>query len=777
MKKILLVLMFILVLPFAIVRAETETIDYNLTFIDNSQWNLTTGALQTNSNWISTNRLTIYSDEINLTGSQVHHVLFWDKNNTYMGYYNIDTTYENSRFLGNSTMDVSPPTGAKKFAVTSNKLGINSIVQALPDYTYDQVFGSPTYLDYTDSILTDTLGTVFTNPTYLDYTDDTLTDTLGTVFTSGTYLNYTDNVLNDSLGDIFGNPTYISYVYSPLNQSLTSIIAGNTTTATQLVSNGDFSNGTTGWTPINIGTPTVTNGIYTFTATAQFGRTQVTTNTLSLYGSQNDKMYVVSKLKSTVTANNQVSFSVNDGVSETNIFYTTAMSGAFTLLSGIRTISSTATLFSPRIYDNRTSGWTQIDVDYIYAFNISTLISNKQYSPLYSTTFDLMSDAQIKAQMDAWHSSGYLFNNKVFNDHYFKNYLTPTIPTASGWTSTYNVDCDCTVFYYDLPSQSYSFSGTGAPNILNFNSNYTIEPYSDISFSDGFFYQGRSLIYKADGVTDLTALYADFAFKGAINIKVALATPLTTNQANYFWQLYKDAINEVDRYEWYEYGGVTAENFAYYKTLYIDADGEFMRYEFFTDFGITETNWIYYIELYLDALVETARWEWYKDYGIASSNYLYYDELYVDALLFQTVRWEWFRDYGVNASNFADLYGRYQQMLSYGTGIPANEFLLLEASYDREVPIPEESKTWLELIEDLGIFATTLLSIVLMVVIAIVLGLLKAPMVILLLVEGAMFTMFAVFGWFPLWIVVLFVIGLFGMLILLMKGSGGSNGD
>jgi hypothetical protein len=38
----------------------------------------------------------------------------------------------------------------------------------------------------------------------------------------------------------------------------------------------------------------------------------------------------------------------------------------------------------------------------MHAYNTDTLKSNKQYSPLYSTTFDLMTDEQIKAQMDLW---------------------------------------------------------------------------------------------------------------------------------------------------------------------------------------------------------------------------------------------------------------------------------------------------------------------------------------------------------------------------------------
>jgi hypothetical protein len=151
------------------------------------------------------------------------------------------------------------------------------------------------------------------------------------------------------------------------NLSLREVFEGG-----QLVVNGDFDNGTTSWTQVNTTGFTVNNGIAQFTVTSQFGRIQVSNNTLSLYGNQNDKMYVASRLKTSVTGNSQVTFSVNDGVSETNIFYTTSMNG-FNLLSNIRTIASNATLFSPRIYDNRSSNFTQIEVDYIYAINLTAL--------------------------------------------------------------------------------------------------------------------------------------------------------------------------------------------------------------------------------------------------------------------------------------------------------------------------------------------------------------------------------------------------------------------
>ena len=52
-----------------------------------------------------------------------------------------------------------------------------------------------------------------------------------------------------------------------------------------------------------------------------------------------------------------------------------------------------------------------MEVDYAYAFNISTLIANKQYSPLFNTTFDLMSDTDIKTQMDEFVAKPYLFIN------------------------------------------------------------------------------------------------------------------------------------------------------------------------------------------------------------------------------------------------------------------------------------------------------------------------------------------------------------------------------
>jgi uncharacterized repeat protein (TIGR02543 family) len=167
--------------------------------------------------------------------------------------------------------------------------------------------------------------------------------------------------------------------------------SGTTLQASQLVTNGDFSDGTTGWSLISV-TGSVLNGIYSFTATETNGRL-----VQSISITQNDKIYYNSRIK---TNSNNVKVAT-DGI---NLVAHTG-SGNFENLSKIATITY-GSVFQLQIRDFRTSAWTEIQVDYAYVFNISTLISNKQYSPISNTTFDLMTDAQIKTQMDTWVNQG-----------------------------------------------------------------------------------------------------------------------------------------------------------------------------------------------------------------------------------------------------------------------------------------------------------------------------------------------------------------------------------
>src|SRR5690606_26308131 len=66
------------------------------------------------------------------------------------------------------------------------------------------------------------------------------------------------------------------------------------------------------------------------------------------------------------------------------------------------------------------------NIDNIMLFNISTLIANKQYSPIFNTTFDLMSDTNIKTQMDAFVALGLDTRN-----NYLIDYLSLGIPLST----------------------------------------------------------------------------------------------------------------------------------------------------------------------------------------------------------------------------------------------------------------------------------------------------------------------------------------------------------
>ena len=176
----------------------------------------------------------------------------------------------------------------------------------------------------------------------------------------------------------------------------------------QLFLNGDFDTDTTGWTPIDIGIPAVASGIVSFTATAvnaYLRQTLITVVDSKYYSSANIK-----------TTSLSVGMLYSGGL---NVAHSGG--GDYELLSNIVTAGETAHSFG--IIDTRASAWTQTDVDYVYSFNISTLITNNQYSPLFYTTFDLMSDADIKTQMDLWVTEGidilniWLTYNAVGLDH------------------------------------------------------------------------------------------------------------------------------------------------------------------------------------------------------------------------------------------------------------------------------------------------------------------------------------------------------------------------
>ena len=199
----------------------------------------------------------------------------------------------------------------------------------------------------------------------------------------------------------------------------------------QLVTNGDFSDGTTGWTGYR-GDLSIVSSALRITATtslnAELGIFQ------SLDFVEGGKYYLNFNIKT----ENLTNFS-NDYV-----LYLTGGSGNQTVsIDTNKSYVFTSTYDQTSFFIWAVSSSTFITGDYIdfnnvMLFDYSDLIANKQYSPIYNTTFDLMSDAEIKTQMDAWVLDGIENVNLISYAHILTLVPTMTIDQLNYWYSVYD---------------------------------------------------------------------------------------------------------------------------------------------------------------------------------------------------------------------------------------------------------------------------------------------------------------------------------------------------
>lgn len=152
----------------------------------------------------------------------------------------------------------------------------------------------------------------------------------------------------------------------------------------QLITNGDFSNGTTGWTVRGNTVQKVVNGVNSITATAD--GTTIGIDQLLNYSNQ---LYAMIKYRS----------------QSTNTIFLGDGNGGITTVANTWTVFSKIILYATnntfRIYQNMFAG-QKLKVDYLYVFEVGALKMGRQYSPIYNKTFDQMTDAEIKNQMDVW---------------------------------------------------------------------------------------------------------------------------------------------------------------------------------------------------------------------------------------------------------------------------------------------------------------------------------------------------------------------------------------
>ena len=148
---------------------------------------------------------------------------------------------------------------------------------------------------------------------------------------------------------------------------ISSIIKGKTVAVNQLVQNGNFADGTTGWIAES-GNFTVSSGIAQFVATEQNGALESNNDTPVVAG---HKYLLRAKIKLTTATDKVRLYSWGQ---ETSIYSTTTTDWQ-TLEQIITAVSSTTTQRAIYIIDTRTSGWDAIQVDYCDCVDVTTTFS------------------------------------------------------------------------------------------------------------------------------------------------------------------------------------------------------------------------------------------------------------------------------------------------------------------------------------------------------------------------------------------------------------------
>ena len=107
------------------VSAEPVTLAYDYEITDGYGYDLTTGKYKEDVTLSTTDKMlispSVVGNELQLTNTNFHHLLFFDKYNRYIGYINGNgTTYENSKHLGyDATALTVYPENAKSFAIVN----------------------------------------------------------------------------------------------------------------------------------------------------------------------------------------------------------------------------------------------------------------------------------------------------------------------------------------------------------------------------------------------------------------------------------------------------------------------------------------------------------------------------------------------------------------------------------------------------------------------------------------------------------------------------------
>ena len=312
--------------------AQMVTVHENYTpfFLDGQSYKDSNGVLQANPRYDVTTKMKIKNDSVNVNMNTFHYIHFWDDSDTYLGHYANST----ASACGATCIGTLPSSVSTSYAIP---LPPNSDTFALGYFHYDDA----------------------------NYAVDGIT--IKEFFESETNYYDDNNLPIHELAD-----KTLNEMYPPVGLN-----------SLQLVTNGDFSNGTTGW---NLA-----------------GETYIDTTNFNVVVLSSTGAYSAITRANFYDISKKYFFSMNILSISGEIALTDSFTGIIYNTSGYK--SFVATPIQTQISIKRNTAVNAV-IDDIKVFNISNLISNKTYSPLYDTTFDLMTDANIKTQMDTWVAQG-----------------------------------------------------------------------------------------------------------------------------------------------------------------------------------------------------------------------------------------------------------------------------------------------------------------------------------------------------------------------------------
>lgn len=135
---------------------------------------------------------------------------------------------------------------------------------------------------------------------------------------------------------------------------------------TNLITNGDFSDGTTGWMSTSAGVPTVSGGVCTFTVTAQYGNISFTVDELPV-----GNKYVMMASVKTASVTDQIYLEFNKNTAVT--VNTSKIADTWQTIACLTYASNTGAN-SVRVFDYRASGWDAIQVKNVMFIPLTTVM-------------------------------------------------------------------------------------------------------------------------------------------------------------------------------------------------------------------------------------------------------------------------------------------------------------------------------------------------------------------------------------------------------------------